>query len=900
MFPHVQVKAPSFSEIATVDGERDITRSWLGELLDSQDPIVRLRGHGRLEIYDKVLEDWQVHSTFQQRRRAVTRYRWEVSPGSRPNQEPGRAEKMAADFIRAVLDSINWDDITDKKLYGVFYGHSVAECMFARDGKQIILDDTKDGIRVRDRKRFVWDKNFGLRLLTREKSLYGEPLPPCKFWVFNTGGDHSDDPNGRGLGSWLYWPVLFKREQVRLELRYLDKFAGGSLIGKYPPGATLAQVKTLKEAMQQLRSGGGAAIPEGMMVEVLQASAAASSYSDFQDRMDESIAKVVLGQVGTSEGVAGQHRGEMQHDVRQDLVISDSDLVCGSFNRQVVKWLTHWNFPGAVPPQVYRKIENDPDPNTQADRDTKIIGLGFAPTLDYVKDQYGEGFIGAGEKGDGAGVPATLLPSLVQVITAVAGGQITATAGRQILVNTIPGITPEMAEAMVEEPPQEQSLDSQLQGALGGDGAAPKDTQQPQDPQQGDAAFSALIDQIQGLVEQPEFAQKKCSKGYPCKNACISTTKKCKSPLPGQASDFAGWVLTQTLTGGTLSAAQNQAAQGITVAQGLGLASTPTTPPPPSAWQNLPSTLTLPAPPAPAPTPPPKKPRAKKVKAATNAPTPPSIPVTGTDRLAEAIKNNDFATVVAESEAIYRDAKAWAKTYVDVARGDVGIDFRAGTTPGNFNKPDPILSVLMQTRTGFGDLPEVISRQEMERELATGKDVLYRGFSSERASFDARFTQLKTGEALGMHGIYGHGLYTAIAKGDDSLDRQNAHSTAVGYDGHGVVKMMPKDGFATVKDSLLKTETKRTQLAFGKWATKERNKLSDQAQADFDQKVKWAERVMWGDEGSAGISGRFAVLKGYDMVDISGVSYDSSYRLLLNRAKVKIQDERVSPRGKTI
>ena len=47
--------------------------------------------------------------------------------------------------------------------------------------------------------------------------------------------------------------------------------------------------------------------------------------------------------------------------VRDDIVTADAHLVCDSFNRSIVKWLTEWNFPGAAHPTVMREMADAPD-----------------------------------------------------------------------------------------------------------------------------------------------------------------------------------------------------------------------------------------------------------------------------------------------------------------------------------------------------------------------------------------------------------------------------------------------------------------------------------------------------------------------------------------------------------
>ncbi|MGI9276552.1 MAG: phage portal protein family protein, partial [Endozoicomonas sp.] len=60
--------------------------------------------------------------------------------------------------------------------------------------------------------------------------------------------------------------------------------------------------------------------------------------------------------------------------------------------RQVVQWLTEWNFPNAQPPRVWRKTEPEEDLMARAERDNKISTLGYEPTEEYITETYGPGW----------------------------------------------------------------------------------------------------------------------------------------------------------------------------------------------------------------------------------------------------------------------------------------------------------------------------------------------------------------------------------------------------------------------------------------------------------------------------------------------------------------------------
>lgn len=375
--------APVWGEIASTDDGRDITRGWLQAdgRLPPRDTILAEFGGQRYDLYKQVLSDWQVRSTFAQRQLALTACEWTVDAGG-----PRRIDKNAAALLDEQLKTVGWDAATQGMHYGVFFGFAVAECLYARDGSTVALD----ALRVRDRARFAYDATLRLRLLTPNDAWAGELLPDRKFWQFCTGSDHDDDPYGMGLAHWLYWPVQFKRGNIRFWLVAAEKFGSPTAVGWFPPGTSADDRARLLSALKAIQTESGITLPEGMRAELLEAKRASGiDYERLCIYLDQAIAKVTLGQVMTSEAVGGQYKADVQNSVRQELIKADADVLCESFNRGPARWLTEWNYPGAAYPRVFRLTEPAEDLNSRAERERKIFDVGYRPTLAQVIEVYG-------------------------------------------------------------------------------------------------------------------------------------------------------------------------------------------------------------------------------------------------------------------------------------------------------------------------------------------------------------------------------------------------------------------------------------------------------------------------------------------------------------------------------
>lgn len=381
-----KISKPPMIEVAGQNNGRDITQPYIQKLVENQDEILSARGGGNLGIYAELLTDDQVFSTFQQRRLSLIGRDWGVTPASDAPED-----QSAADFIKDMLTALDFDSVTEKAMYGAFFGYSVAEIMWGVDGNKWVIDR----FITRDRSRFRYGKGGELYLLTIDNPL-GELMPENKFWTFSTGATHDDAPYGMGLAHYLYWPVFFKRNGMKFWLKFLEKFGIPTIMAK-APSASIQDDKTKKAILEGLRSiqqDAAVLVPDNIDLEFIQANAAgATSHEDLSRRMDKAIAKIVLSQTMTSDGEGGQYKGDMQKGVRDEVIRADSDLICGNLNRTIIKQLTAVNFPTAQAPKVWRDVETKEDINKRVERDEKIYQMGYEPTEEYIEDTYGEGWV---------------------------------------------------------------------------------------------------------------------------------------------------------------------------------------------------------------------------------------------------------------------------------------------------------------------------------------------------------------------------------------------------------------------------------------------------------------------------------------------------------------------------
>lgn len=363
------------------DGSLDLA-TFVGEILPSTDAVLLSLG-GDIKEYQKLRRDDQVKALLQQRQDKLVEAEWEVVAGGED-----QCDVDAADFLRQQLHNISFDGVSRKMHGGILYGYSIAECLYGFAEGRVTLR----GIRVRAPWRFGFAKDGTLKL--KVQSEY-RVMPPRKFWITTWDAEDDDSPYGCGLGHILWWPVYLKRNGARFWAAYLDRYGIPTTKTVYPDGGSESdnekRKRTALEAAQALRSEGAIAMPQGFDVSLIEStSKGAGDFSAFLAYWDDAIAKIILSQTGTSR--IGQYSGtaSVHASVSYSVIKADADLLCESFNAGPAVWLTEWNFPGAKPPRVWRKVEDPERLKSESERDKSTHALGLQLTDAEIARRFGD------------------------------------------------------------------------------------------------------------------------------------------------------------------------------------------------------------------------------------------------------------------------------------------------------------------------------------------------------------------------------------------------------------------------------------------------------------------------------------------------------------------------------
>jgi phage gp29-like protein len=272
-------------------------------------------------------------------------------------------------------------------------GFSVGEVMWqAKDGEYSVLD-----VQAKNQRRFTFDEDANLKLLTSAAPYKGEPLPQRKFIVHSVGSKDGS-PYGLGLGNKLFWPVLFKRQDITFWLTFADKYGSPTAVGTYPRGSSEDDQNKLLGVLRTIAHDTGIIIPEGMMIDLLEAkrSGATDVYEPLARYMDEQISECVLGETmsTTAQGAGlGSGQANVHNEVRVEAAVDDDYLLNATINGSLVRWIVDLNMPGAGYPTFKRDFAEPEDLEKRAKRDQALRQMGADFTPEYITKTYGEGVI---------------------------------------------------------------------------------------------------------------------------------------------------------------------------------------------------------------------------------------------------------------------------------------------------------------------------------------------------------------------------------------------------------------------------------------------------------------------------------------------------------------------------
>jgi phage gp29-like protein len=381
---------PIAQEIASI--KREIGYANYVGALPEGDKVARNKGQGKgVGIYDEVANESVVADKLGRRVMGLVSRRWEVTPDS-----DDALDVQAAEWIDGLLDRIPFD-LLCKELDEdcLLKGRAIQEIIWgavSRKGEPRPMIEPV-AFKKRTVTRFNYNVDGQLHLRTSANISPGELMPANKFIVHRRKVT-DENPYGLGLGPVLYWPVFFKRKGIAFWLTFADKFGNPTVVGKYAPGTSQLDQNKLLEALGAMSQDTGVIIPDGTIIDLLEATrSGVDTYEKLCRYMDEMISRPILHGTDSSRDAGGALKAAADEKSETFLALmqADSDLMTMDLQRDLIRPLVEWNFPGAGIPRVWRNFEPGENLAEAIKVDTALFDAGFLPDNpgEYVSEKYG-------------------------------------------------------------------------------------------------------------------------------------------------------------------------------------------------------------------------------------------------------------------------------------------------------------------------------------------------------------------------------------------------------------------------------------------------------------------------------------------------------------------------------
>ncbi len=371
-------RSPEVKELAGLDRELYYMLYAL-RVLPNPDPLLRKLGR-TISAYREILTDGRIEGLFEARKAAVVTNEWQILPwsGDKKDQE-------IAEFVRSVIDNLDFTEDLKQMLNAVWYGYSVLELMWKeKEGKWIIWD-----IRARDPEGFGFDKNGNLLFFSKDNP-NGEEVPKEKFLVVRYDREKDTDFYGRPLASRVYWFWFFKKAMIKFWAQYAENFGDPTKIGKYPAGDKNTK-DMLLDALRETARAASIVIPDNAQIDFIKVAEKPEVYESFIKLLNSEIAITITGATLTSDiGDKGSYAAAKVHqEVRDDLIQMDAEMVMGVVNNQLIRYLVGFNY-GWDAPLPYFQINYK---RTNVDEELKIDEglnkMGVPLSLEEIYERYG-------------------------------------------------------------------------------------------------------------------------------------------------------------------------------------------------------------------------------------------------------------------------------------------------------------------------------------------------------------------------------------------------------------------------------------------------------------------------------------------------------------------------------
>ncbi|MEH3091987.1 MAG: DUF935 domain-containing protein [Agrobacterium cavarae] len=292
-----------------------------------------------------------------------------------------------ADMVRRFIERDAFESELVDMLDALGKGFSATEIIWDTSESQW----EPSALKWRDPRWFRFDETDGETLLLRDVG--GDvALQPYK-WVVHQAKAKSGLPIRGGIARAVCWTFLFKSFTMKDWAIFCEAYGQPLRLGKWGEGATESDKEVLLQAVANIGVDYSAIVPASMTVDFIKADISGSIelYEKRCNFLDQQVSKVVLGQTGTTDAIAGGYAvGKVHNGTKEDIERSDAKSIAATLKRDLaIPYITLNKGPQKAYPNIKIGRPQDIDLEKYMKNVTSFVALGGKVGMSEVRDKLG-------------------------------------------------------------------------------------------------------------------------------------------------------------------------------------------------------------------------------------------------------------------------------------------------------------------------------------------------------------------------------------------------------------------------------------------------------------------------------------------------------------------------------
>ena len=288
--------------------------------------------------------------------------------------------------IKRIMEDAGYHDLTPHLLDCIGNGYAGAGITWEAGWRSI-----QTFIKV-NHTNWIFDKYGNIALIRRDGSQVPITKENAHTVVFHQYQMRSGIPSQGGVLRPLVWTYFFKHVITKEQVRYLEKYGMPMLIGKLSEADFNNESvrPKIKAMLRNLAAQGCGVINQTTDIQSIKVDSAVGGNADylrFIQHCNDIYAITILGQKASSGDAGGLSKGQMQENVRKDILKSDCMSLMSTVNNQIVKRL-EYNRWGTNECTFKMDIEEAEDLEALAKNVIAFAGIGLKAKRSWLEDKF--------------------------------------------------------------------------------------------------------------------------------------------------------------------------------------------------------------------------------------------------------------------------------------------------------------------------------------------------------------------------------------------------------------------------------------------------------------------------------------------------------------------------------